>query len=152
MIKLDRTDCKILDILQGDARITTKELAAKLHLTNTPVYERVKKLEKNGVIEKYIAVLNPQKLDRNMTVFIDVSLKRHTKKVVDDFRQACIAFPEVMEFYNVTGEYDVHLKIMVRDMEEFKTFVEEKLSEFEYVSKFHSSFAISSATKTGFEL
>lgn len=152
MIKLDKIDRKILRILQNDGRITTKELASKLHLTNTPVYERVKKLEKNGIIEKYIAILNPEKLDKNMIIFIDVNLQKHTKDVVDNFKKTAMDFPEVMEFYNVSGEYDVHLKIMVKNMAEFKLFLEEKLSGCENVSKIHSSFAISSETKTGFEI
>jgi DNA-binding Lrp family transcriptional regulator len=150
MVKMDEIDREILRILQCDARITTKELAGKLNLTNTPVYERVKKLERNGVVQKYIAVLNPEDLDRNMTIFIDVSLKKHTKEVVDKFRKAVMAFPEVLEFHNVTGEYDVHLKIMVKDMADFKQFIEEKISGLEFVSTFHSSFAISSETKAGF--
>ncbi len=152
MNKLDKIDRKILRILQSDGRITTKELASKLHLTNTPVYERVRKLEKTGIIEKYVAVLNPEKLDRNMVIFIDVNLKKHTKEVVDNFREAVLAFPEVVEFHNVTGEYDVHLKIMIKDMAEFKIFLEEKLSGLDYVTTFHSSFAISSETKTGFDI
>jgi len=152
MNKLDNIDHKILRILQSDGRITTKELASKLHLTNTPVYERVRKLEKTGIIEKYVAVLNPEKLNRNMVVFIDVNLQKHTKEAVDNFRTAVLIFPEVVEFHNVTGEYDVHLKIMVNDMAEFKTFIEEKLSGLDYVTTFHSSFAISSETKTGFDI
>lgn len=152
MIKLDSIDRKILRILQTDGRITTKELAKKLHLTNTPVYERVKKLEKNGIIEKYIAQLNPEKLDRNMTIFIDVNFQKHTKDVIDNFRKDIMAFPEVVEFHNVTGDFDAHLKIMVKDMAEFKIFIEEKLSAIENVTTFHSSFAISSATKSGFEV
>lgn len=152
MNKLDSIDRKILRILQNDGRITTKELASKLHLTNTPVYERVRKLEKSGIIEKYVAKLNPEKLNRNMITFIDVNLQKHTKEAVDNFRTAVLTFPEVVEFHNVTGEYDVHLKIMVNDMAEFKIFIEEKLSGLDYVNTFHSSFAISSETKTGFDI
>jgi len=152
MNKLDSIDRKILRILQNDGRITTKELASKLHLTNTPVYERVRKLEKAGIIEKYVAKLNPEKLNRNMVIFIDVNLRKHTKEAVDNFRKAVLTFPEVVEFHNVTGEYDVHLKIMLNDMAEFKIFIEEKLSGLDYVNTFHSSFAISSETKTGFDI
>jgi len=79
-------------------------------------------------------------------------LQKHTKEAVDNFRTAVLIFPEVVEFHNVTGEYDVHLKIMVNDMAEFKTFIEEKLSGLDYVTTFHSSFAISSETKTGFDI
>jgi len=152
MIKLDNIDRKILRILQKDGRITTKELAYQLHLTNTPVYERVKKLEKNGIIKKYIAILNPEKLDRNMTIFMDVNLKKHTKEVVNNFRKAILSFPEVIEFHNVSGNYDVHLKLMVKNMGEFKIFIEEKISGLEYITTFHSSFAISSSTKLGLDV
>lgn len=87
-----------------------------------------------------------------MVTFIDVNLQKHTKEAVDNFRKAVLTFPEVVEFHNVTGEYDVHLKIMVKDMAEFKIFIEEKLSGLDYVNTFHSSFAISSETKTGFDI
>lgn len=152
MYKLDNTDRKILRLLQYDGRMTTKELANKLHLTNTPVYERVKKLEKSGVIKKYMAVLDPEKLGKSMIVFLNVTLTKHTKDVVEKFKESALALPEVMEFHYISGNFDSHLKIMVKDMDEFKTFIEEKLSSLEHVVKFQSSFVISSANKIGFDL
>ena len=152
MSKLDQTDRKILAILQENCRITTKELASQLHLSNTPVYERVKKLEKAGVIEKYTAKLNPDKIGRSMTSFIMVSLKSHTKDVVEAFQKEALNFPEVMEFYYISGNYDALLKVMVSDMEEFKVFLEEKLASVEYITHFHSVFVISGDKKDAFDV
>lgn len=151
-MKIDSTDKKILSILQENARITTKELASQLCLSNTPVYERVKKLEKAGFIEKYSARLNAEKIGRNMTSFIMVSLKSHTKQVVEAFQKEAMALPEVMEFYYISGNYDALLKVMVADMGEFKVFLEEKLASVEFITQFQSIFVISGDKKDGFAM
>ncbi|GAB7088683.1 Lrp/AsnC family transcriptional regulator [Marinifilum fragile] len=152
MENLDRTDRKILELLQQDCRITIKELAEKLHLSNTPVYERVKKLERSGIIKNYVAVLDPEKIDRNMVVFISVSITRHTRDVVDQLTKDVLALPEVMEFYITSGNFDAMLKIMVKDMNAFQYFIQEKLSKFEYITRFNSTFVISSSDKIGYDL
>jgi DNA-binding Lrp family transcriptional regulator len=152
MNKIDDTDKKILSILQEDARITTKEWASQLNLSNTPVYERVKKLEKSGYIEKYSARLNAEKIGRNMTSFIMVSLKSHTKQVVEAFQKEAMALPEVMEFYYISGNYDALLKVMVANMGEFKVFLEEKLASVEHITQFQSIFVISGDKKDGFQI
>jgi DNA-binding Lrp family transcriptional regulator len=152
MENLDRTDRKILELLQQDCRITIKELAEKLHLSNTPVYERVKKLERSGIIKNYVAMLDPEKIDRNMTVFISILLTKHTRDVVDKFQAEALALPEVMEFYYTSGNFDAILKIMVKDMNAFQYFIQEKLSKFEYVTRFNSTFVIASSEKVGFDL
>ncbi|MDM8159160.1 Lrp/AsnC family transcriptional regulator [Labilibaculum sp. K2S] len=152
MDKLDKTDRKILQLLQQDCRITTKELAEKLHLSNTPVYERVKKLERSGIIKGYVARLDPDKIDRSMMVFISILLTKHTRDVVDKFEAEVLALPEVMEFYYTSGNYDALLKLMVKDMKAFQFFIQEKLSKFEHISRFNSTFVISSADKPGYDL
>ncbi len=152
MENLDRTDRKILELLQQDCRITIKELAEKLHLSNTPVYERVKKLERSGIIKNYVAVLDPEKIDRSMVVFISILLTKHTRDVVDSFREQALALPEVMEFYYTSGNFDAMLKLMVKDMNEFQFFIQEKLSKFEYLTRFNSTFVISSSDKIGYDL
>lgn len=151
-MKLDATDIKILSILQNDARITTKELAERLHLSTTPAYERVKKLEKEGYIEKYSAVLNAEKIERKLTIFLMVSLKSHSKDVVESFQKTVLSLPEVMEFYYISGNYDSLLKVMVRDMDQFKVFLEEKLAGIEHITHFQSVFVISGAQKGGYDL
>lgn len=151
MIKLDNTDKQILKILQNNGRITTKVLANQIHLSNTPVYERVKKMEKSGVIKNYKAEIDPEKIGKGTTIFIMASLNKHTKDVVDSFKAQLLSFPEVMEFYYISGNHDAMLKIMVGDMNEFKTFIEEKLSNVENIYQFHSIFAISGERKSAFE-
>ena len=152
MENLDCTDRKILQLLQQDCRITIKELAEKLHLTNTPVYERVKKLERSGIIKNYVAVLDPEKIDRSMVVFISISLTKHTRGVVEKFESEVLALPEVMEFYITSGNFDAMLKIMVKDMHAFQHFIQEKLSTFECLTRFNSTFVISSSDKIGYDL
>ena len=152
MDKLDKTDRKILQLLQQDCRITIKELAQKLHLSNTPVYERVKKLERSGIIKNYVAVLDPEKIDRSMVVFISISLTKHTRDVVEKFEYEVLALPEVMEFYITSGNFDAMVKIMVKDMNAFQHFIQEKLSKFEYLTRFNSTFVISSSDKIGYDL
>ena len=151
MINLDSTDKRILQLLQEDGRMTTKVLADKIHLSNTPVYERVKKLEKSGVIKKYTAVIDPEKIGKGTTIFIMASMNKHTKDVVAHFKTELMSFPEVMEFYYISGNYDAMLKIQVGDMHEFKTFIEEKLSNVDNIYQFHSIFAISGEEKISFE-
>ena len=152
MENLDRTDRKILQLLQQDCRITIKELSEKLHLTNTPVYERVKKLERCGIIKNYVAVLDPEQIDRSMVVFISISLTKHTRDVVEKFEREVLALPEVMEFYITSGNFDAMLKIMVKDMHAFQHFIQEKLSTFECLTRFNSTFVISSSEKIGYDL
>nr|WP_320118091.1 Lrp/AsnC family transcriptional regulator [uncultured Marinifilum sp.] len=152
MESLDHTDRKILELLQQDCRITIKELAQKLHLSNTPVYERVKKLERSGIIKNYVAVLDSEKIERSMVVFISISITKHTRDVVDHFRQEALALPEVMEFYITSGNFDAMLKIMVKDMNAFQFFIQEKLSKFDYITRFNSTFVISSSKKIGYDL
>lgn len=151
-MKFDHTDRKILSILQEDGRITTKDLAQKIHLSNTPVYERVKKLEKGGVIKKYAAILDKEKIGRNLIIFLMVSLKEHSKHRVEEYKKEVMSMKEVMEFYYISGNYDSLLKIMVADMEEFKTFIEDKLSRVPLVTQFQSIFVISGEEKNAFEL
>lgn len=152
MDKLDQTDRKILQLLQQDCRITIKELSEKLYLSNTPVYERVKKLERNGIIKNYVAVLDPEKIDKSMVVFISVSITKHTRDVVDQLRNDALALPEVMEFYITSGSFDAMMKIMVKDMHAFQFFLQEKLSTLEYITRFNSTFVISSSDKIGYDL
>ncbi len=126
--KLDSTDIKILELLQQDAKITAKAIGGQLNLTPTPVFERIKKLEKEGYISKYIAVLSERKLGLKQTAFIGVTLKGHTRSYLEKFVSKVIDFNEVLECYQVTGSYDFMLKIVLKDIEAYQTFIETKLS------------------------
>ena len=103
---MDAIDLKILRELQKNARLTHKELAAKVNLSTTPVFERVRKLEREGIIDRYVTVLNSEKLGKGFTVFCSVKMARLGKEIADNFAQTVAAIPEVTECYNISGQYD----------------------------------------------
>ncbi len=142
MENLDNTDLQILKQLQADSTISIKELAAKLFLTATPVYERIKRLEREGYITKYVALLNKEKLNRSMIVFCNVRLKEHAKNVGANFVKDIVALPEIIECYNIAGDYDFMLKILVADMASYQDFVMNKLSTIENIGNTQSVFVM----------
>ena len=107
--KLDETDLKILRTLQKNAKLTTKELADAVHLTPTPVFERQKRLERQGYIKKYVAILDPDKLNQSLQVFCKVKLKQINHEIADAFVRRIKRMPEVTECYNTSGAYDLSL-------------------------------------------
>lgn len=120
---LDVIDRDILKMLQEDAHITNREISLQLHLTTTPVHERIKRLEKDGYIKKYVAILDKEKLERGLMVFCNVSLKQHTSENGKKFVAEIQSLPEVVECYNIAGDYDFLLKILVKDMPAYQKFV-----------------------------
>jgi Lrp/AsnC family leucine-responsive transcriptional regulator len=147
-MNLDDIDKKLLLMLQTDAKKTTKALSLKLNLSVTAVYERIKKLEKEGVIEKYVALLNTSKIDRNFVVFCHLKLIQHTKEFISKFESQIIKLPEVLECHHVSGDYDYILKILVKDMEAYRSFLVTKLTTLEHIGSTHSTFMISEVKKT----
>jgi Lrp/AsnC family leucine-responsive transcriptional regulator len=142
MDSLDKIDLEILRQLQENALTTTKELASKLHLSITPVYERIKRMEREGYIKKYIALLNKEKLKKGLVVFCNVSLKQHTREIGRKFVKEIISLPEVVECYNISGEYDFMLKILVEDMPRYQEFVMNRLGSIENIGSAHSIFVM----------
>lgn len=118
--KLDKTDLDILRALQGNARLTLKELAALVHLSTTPVFERMKRLENSGYIRQYVAVLNAEKLNRGFMVFCSVKMSRLSREIAADFAAVIRDIPEVTECYNISGRYDYLLKIHAPDMKYYQ--------------------------------
>ena len=141
--KLDNTDLQILRTLQKNAKLTTKELAEAVHLTPTPVFERQKRLERLGYIKKYVAVLDPEKLDQGLQVFCKVKLKQINHEIADAFVRRIMRIPEVTECYNTSGAYDYLLKVRARDMKQYQEFVLNKLGEIESLSSIESTFVMS---------
>jgi Lrp/AsnC family leucine-responsive transcriptional regulator len=140
---LDETDKKLLLFLQEDSKQTTKELAYKLGLSVTAVYERIRKLENNGVIAKYVAILDRHKIDRNFIVLCHVKLTQHKKEYVLQFEREIMNLHEVSECFHVSGDYDYILKIAVKDMEDYRNFMLSKLTTLQHIASTHSSFIIS---------
>jgi Lrp/AsnC family transcriptional regulator, leucine-responsive regulatory protein len=142
MENLDKIDLQILKVLQENSNINVKELASKLFLTATPVYERIKRLEREGYITKYVALLDKKKLKRGMIVFCNVRLKEHARNVGSNFVKDIVALPEIVEVYNIAGDYDFMLKILVEDMVSYQDFVMNKLSTIENIGNAHSVFVM----------
>jgi|SRR5690554_2841021 len=143
MKKIDHIDKKILALLQEDGRITIKEMAAQLKMTTTPVFERTKKLEKAGIISHYAAVLNPDKLGKKLYSFAHISLKDHSKALVDKFSEEIIKIPEVLECHYVTGDSDFILKILLNDMEKYREFVMDSLFKMSNIAKVETFLSLS---------
>ena len=140
---LDETDLQILKTLQKNAKLTTKELAEAVHLTPTPVFERQKRLEKKGYIKKYVAILNPDKLNQGLLVFCKVKLKQINHEIADAFVRRIQFIPEVTECYNTSGAYDYLLKVRARDMKQYQEFVLTKLGDIDSVGAIESTFVMS---------
>ena len=121
--KLDKVDLQILRTLQDNARLTTKELAARVSLSSTPVVERLNRLEKSGYIKKYIAVLDAEKLNQGFVVFCSVKLVRLNKDIAFEFTRIIQEIPEVTECYNISGDYDNLLKIHAPNMKYYQEFI-----------------------------
>lgn len=144
MISIDLTDKKILNLLQHNSKANIKEIALKIGLTQTPTYERIKRLEKAGVIKNYIAVLDKEKVGYTIEVFCQVTLLVHSKDMITRFENAINKIDEVMECFHVAGNYDYLLKIIVKDMNSYQAFLKNKLSVLDSVGNVQSTFVMSS--------
>ncbi len=142
MTELDEIDLQLLHLLQADSTITNKELAEKVNLSPTPVFERVKKLEAQGYIKKYVAILDADKLGRELIVFCNISLKQHNKEIGHAFVRDIKSLKEVTECYNISGDFDFLLKVMVRDMKHYQDFVINSLGAIENIGSAHSTFVM----------
>lgn len=142
-MKLDKIDYQIIDMLQKDGRMTIRDMAQQLNLSTTPIFNRIKKLEQDGVIEKYIAQINPKKVDKALFAFVHLSIKEHSKEAVDAIVEQVTSFPEVMECHYVTGGADFVLKVLVKNMEEYNVFVTEKLFTVKNIGKIDSLLSLS---------
>lgn len=139
---LDEIDIKLLKRLQNNSNITTKDLASHVNLSVTPVFERIKKLENEGYIKKYVAILDADKMNRSLTAFCNVTLKEHTKAIGNKFVQDIKSLKEVTECYNTSGDYDFLLKVMVKDMKHYQDFVLNSLGSIENIGSTHTSFVM----------
>ncbi len=144
---MDNTDKNILKLLQNNARISNKELAKETGLSTTPVFERVKKLEKNGVIKNYVAILDQSKLNKNLTSFVSVKLEKHSKGHLMQFQTSINRLAEVMECYHVAGNTDYVLKVLIEDIQEYKKFITEKMSAIENIASLETLFVMDEIKK-----
>ena len=145
---MDTIDKQLLSLLQNDTKQTTKELSVKLNLSVTAVYERIKKLEREGIIQKYVTLLDRNKIDKSFVVFCHIKLVQHSKEFLTTFEKEVIKLNEVLECFHVSGEYDYILKIGVQDMEAYREFMLSQLTTMEEVQSTHSMFVIKEVKNT----
>ena len=139
----DIIDRKLLSLLQKDSKVTTKQLSLQLDLSVTAVYERIKKLERGGVIEKYIAVINKEKINKSFVVLCHIKLVQHSNEYITKFESEVIQLEEVLECFNVSGDYDYILKVVVKNMKAYRDFINTKLTKLKHIGSTHSTFIIS---------
>lgn len=147
-MKLDRKDLDILKSLQQDSKMTNKEISNKLDLSVTAIFERIKRLEREDVISKYVAIVAPAKVERDFMVFCQIKLIQHTKSYLTRFEKKVTRLSEVLECYHVSGEYDYILKIMIKDMEAYREFMVTKLTNLDHIGSTQSTFVISPVKNT----
>ena len=147
-MNLDNTDRKLLNFLQQDCKQTNKELSSKLNLSVTAVYERIKKLERAGVVKKYVALLDKEKVNMGFVVFCQIKLVQHAKEYLTKFEKEVTQLDEVLECFHVSGDYDYLLKVMVKDMPHFRSFMVTKLTTLKHIGSTHTSFTISEVKNT----
>jgi Lrp/AsnC family leucine-responsive transcriptional regulator/Lrp/AsnC family transcriptional regulator len=148
MNELDETDLKLLRILASNAKFTNKELAQMVNLSPSPVFERIKRLESQGFIKKYIAILDAEKFNQGFIVFCNIKLKQHNKDIGHHFVADIMEIEEVVECYNISGDYDFILKVYARDMKHYQDFVFNKLGSVTSIGSTHSTFVMSEIKNT----
>lgn len=139
---LNKTDIRLLELLQADARLTTKELADKLGKSVTPVYERKRRLENEGFITRYTAIVDKNKIGKSLVAFTNVQLRQHAQQILLNFEKTIVKFEEVMECYHMTGVYDYLLKVAVTDMAAYQDFIVNKLAKLTDIGTVQSSFVM----------
>lgn len=139
---LDSTDIKILQQLQKNSRLTIKELAALVQLSPSPVFERMKRLEREGFIKKYVAVLDAEKIEHGFVVFCYLSMKQHSYENAQRIMQAVQDITEIVECYNISGDYDFMLKIYTKDMKQYQQFILRILGDMDCIGSLHSTFVL----------
>jgi Lrp/AsnC family leucine-responsive transcriptional regulator len=142
-MSFDDTDKKLLGLLQHDCKQTNKELSNKLNLSVTAVYERIKKLEREHVVNRYVALVNKEHVEKAFVAFCHIKLVQHSQDYVMKFEKDVANLVEVLECYHISGDYDYLLKVLVKDMQAFREFVVNKLTSIDHIGSTHSMFVIS---------
>lgn len=140
--RLDDIDIKILRQLQRDSHLTVKELAARINLSTSPTFERQKRLEREGYIERYVAVVNPEKVGNRIVVFCNIRLKQHSQRLIQELMDAVQRIDEITECYNTSGDFDFVIKVYARDMKAYQDFMLNTIGTLECVGSLHSVFII----------
>ncbi len=145
---LDETDRRILKILQQDSHLTVKELATRVHLSPSPVFERQKRLEREGYIARYMAVVDAHKVGNGILVLCNIRLKQHTQALIQEFMDVVQGIDEITECYNTSGDYDFLIKVYAQDMKSYQQFMLNTLGKIDCIGSLHSIFVIDETKNT----
>lgn len=151
--KLDKIDYLILSALQRNSNYTTKEISQQVNLSTTPVFERIKHMEREGIIKRYVAVIDMEKINYGLMVFCNVKLKHINNQIANDFTTAVNAMPQVAECYNISGEFDYLLKVHASNMKDYQNFILNILGRLDSVGDIQSTFVIDTSKEVvGYQL
>ena len=142
-VQLDAIDLQILDLLTKNGKLGNKEIAASIGLSTTPTFERIKRLERKGIIKGYTAILDKKKIGKGLKVFCQVSLKSHNAEIIDGFEGEIIHLSEVSACYHIAGDFDYSLFIEVSDMDEYQYFLKQKLANIPNIANVQTAFVMS---------
>ena len=142
MKSLDKLDYKILNILQEDNTIAIKDLAERIGLSFTPTYERVKSLKNNGIIKKYVAIVDREKVGYELVAYCNVTIKNKSVEILRDFEEKLNKCPEIVEVVSVSGVYDYMIKIVTKNIKEYNDFVEKTFTNYPHIGDYHSSIVL----------
>ena len=140
---IDAIDQQIMQLLLSNSKLGTKEIAAKIGLSVTPTFERIKRLERKGIIKGYTAILDKKKIGKGLKVFCQVSLKSHNAEIIDGFEAEIIHLAEVSACYHIAGDFDYSLFIEVSDMDEYQHFLKQKLANIPNIANVQTAFVMS---------
>lgn len=139
---MDAIDKQILEFLQNDAKLTAKEMAEKLSLTPTPVYERIKKLERSGVIQKYVALLDSEKVDKSLIVFLNITIKEHQIEHRQRFVEEISSLKDIVELYHTSGSYDFLAKVRFSNIKEYRNFLVNEITAIKNIGDIDSQIVL----------
>lgn len=146
--KLDDVDIRILRELQQNSQLTVKELAAKINLSPSPTFERQKRLERDGYIKRYMAVVDAEKVGNGILVLCNIRLKQHTEAMIQHFMDTVQSIEEITECFNTSGDYDFLIKVYTRDMKAYQQFMQHTLGTIDCIGSLHSVFVIDETKNT----
>ena len=149
-MRIDEVDKRILMHLQQDSKKTTKEISNDLGLSVTAIYERIEKMEREGIISKYVALLNPEKIEKGFMVLCQIKLTQHKKDFLNKFEREVTSLPEVIECLHVSGDFDYILKVLVKDMDAYREFLVKKLTTLDHIGSTKSIFTINKVKQSNF--
>ncbi|MEO9964903.1 MAG: Lrp/AsnC family transcriptional regulator [Reichenbachiella sp.] len=147
---IDQTDLRILELLQKNSKMKMKQIADSIGMTITPVYERIKKMERNGVIENYTIRVNPNRLGYQLVAYCSVTLKEHSQQNLKQFELGVQQLDQVLECSHMSGNFDYLLKVVVRDMEDYQLFISNHLAALDNIGQVQSYFVMKSIKEQTF--